>query len=342
MLNLLIDTCVWLDLAKDPQQASILGVLEELVDMKEVHLLVPQIIYTEFDRNRARIVKHSSQGLSTYLKQAKELLSRFGDPKKKKAVLEQLNDVDHRISGLGETVATALVRVDKLLKAADLIGETDLITLAAAKRAVEKRAPFHKGKNSMADAIIIETYAACFRQKGSAGQLFAFVTHNKSDFSATTGNEKQPHPDIATYFSRIKSHYSLNLAETIRHYAPEMVTDMMIQQEWAEDSRSLTEILEAIDEFTNKVWYNRHQNRGYRLEKGKDKIIEKEDFKSETANHTIVREIWEGAKKSAKRLEKQYGLDNLGPWDDFEWGMINGKLSALRWVLGEEWDSLYT
>jgi hypothetical protein len=27
---------------------------------------------------------------------------------------------------------------------------------------------------------------------------------------------------------------------------------------------------------------------------------------------------------------------------DFEWSMINGKLSALRWVTGDEWDMLGT
>jgi hypothetical protein len=47
------------------------------------------------------------------------------------------------------------------------------------------------------------------------------------------------------------------------------------------------------------------------------------------------------AREAGARVSKSYE-GNLGPWDDFEWGMINGKLSALRWVLGDEWDFLDT
>jgi hypothetical protein len=43
--------------------------------------------------------------------------------------------------------------------------------------------------------------------------------------------------------------------------------------------------------------------------------------------------------KAQRRIEQKYGKKNLFV-DDFGWGMFSGKLSALRWVLGDDWDML--
>lgn len=53
MFNVLVDTCVWLDLAKDTRQAPVIGVVEEMVKRKLVSLIVPSLVLDEFCRNRA-------------------------------------------------------------------------------------------------------------------------------------------------------------------------------------------------------------------------------------------------------------------------------------------------
>ena len=80
--------------------------------------------------------------------------------------------------------------------------------------------------------------------------------------------------------------------------------------------RSVKEIREAENEFYEKIAFDRSQ-----LSKEK-----------KTKNQI----------KGDQRIIEKYGNDNVGPYNDFEWGMLSGKLSALRWVLGDDWDMLDT
>ena len=341
--HILIDTCVWLDIAKDYQQQAILWALEELIRQGDVALILPRTVVDEFGRNKARIIEESSRSLSGTLKRVKEAVEKFGNPRKKSTVLRELNEVDHRLPTLGEAAVETVGRIEKIFSATPIIEISDTVKLRAAQRAIDKRAPFHRQRNGIDDAILIEVYTEAVRAKPSPGSRFAFVTHNVKDFSHPNANNKLPHPDIAVLFSRVKSLYFITLGEALRRVEPEQFADLMIEQEWHEEPRKLSEIVDAIGELIDKVWYNRHMVTRERMEHGETKIVEKETFPiKDHARRPIQRDVWEGALKSAAKVEKKYGLENLGPWDDFEWGMLNGKLSALRWVLGDEWDMLDT
>jgi hypothetical protein len=344
MFKMLIDTSVWLDLAKDQKQEPVLGVVEEMVKRGLLTIIVPRIVVDEFRRNRDRIAQQSAKSLSTHFRLVKEAVGRLGGDKRKiKAVLSHLDDVNHKIPIMGGAASNVLDRIENLLKASQIIDTSEAILVRASQRAIKKLAPFHGDRNCIADAIIVETYAECIRDKATTGVRFAFVTHNKNDFSVPSGNQKMPHPDVAAFFSRIKSLYFINLPEALRRIEPSLVTDLMLEQSWTQEPRGLTEILEAEDLFFNQVWYNRHWGLRIGVQEGRIKVVEKETYpRRPGAPETVQGDVWKGALKAAARVERRYGKKNLGPWDDFEWGMINGKLSALRWVLGDEWDMLDT
>lgn len=344
MFRLLIDTCVWLDLASDPKLNHLVGVVEELVNLGQIELIVPRVVIDEIQRNRERIEKNSVKSLTSHFRVVREAVKKAGgDEQKIKATLALLDDVNHKLPIIGGVAVNILDQVERLLSEAIIVEQSDAISLRSAKRALENKAPFHGGKNSMADAIIIETYAEQVNAKGNAGIKFAFITHNKDDFSEQTGNKNLPHADYDGLFTKVKSQYFINLSEALNKIAPSLVDEIVFERSWEEEPRGLAEILEAEHALTNQVWYNRHCNRQYQVDKGLINIVEKETYpKMPGAKETIQKDIWEGALNSAKRVEQLLGEENVGPWDDFEWGMLNGKLSAIRWMLGDEWDSLYT
>jgi pyrimidine deaminase RibD-like protein len=89
--------------------------------------------------------------------------------------------------------------------------------------------------------------------------------------------------------------------------------------------RNDNDILKEYNELWEKVWYVR---KIIWYEKMEAREIPKEDLNQP---HLVK------ATKRMREIEKKYGQENLG-WDDVEWGIIQGKLSALSWVMGSEWE----
>lgn len=77
-------------------------------------------------------------------------------------------------------------------------------------------------------------------------------------------------------------------------------------------------IQSARDEFWDRVWWVRHKVR---------------DAKGKAWPNAELREH---ARAAADEIERRYGRESL-VLDDFEFGMLNGRLSTLAWVLGSEW-----
>jgi len=91
--------------------------------------------------------------------------------------------------------------------------------------------------------------------------------------------------------------------------------------------RATDEIIAAEEEFCERAWYLHHINSrcNGRLDEGE-----------------CPEDIRQGAYAAAQRIEDKYGVETLDPEEDFYRGMLFGKLSALRWVLGADWDFLDT
>jgi hypothetical protein len=103
-----------------------------------------------------------------------------------------------------------------------------------------------------------------------------------------------------------------------RHIANNVLEVLTRRSEDGEHSaapRSRDEVKDAQEEMFHRVWYHRKMMRDH----------------EDAISSDPMREI-----------EERYGKDTLVGLSDFQVGMLHGKLSALRWVMGSEWDFLDT
>lgn len=342
-LRLLIDTSVWLDLTKDPRQLPLLDALSRMQETGDIALILPQVIIDEFARNRERVVTSSRASMLSHFKHTKGIIAQLQTEEDRDEILVRLDEIEHRVA-VGDDVANeALIQIEKLFAATISIATSDRIKARAADRALAKVAPFHRSANGMGDAIIIETYIDILSER-AGDDVIAFVTHNTRDFSQKGSDTRIPHPDLEALFDGTQSVYSTNLGALLNKYASDLIEEVTFDREFTWEPRQLSELIEAEEKLFTQIWYGRKWGIIDRVENGKTQRVSRDMWEKSTPEQKrdmIVDEIWDGMIAAMKSAEARFP-EELGPWTDFEWGMLSGKLSALRWVLGDEWDMLDT
>lgn len=253
----------------------------------------------------------------------RDALTRIpGETRGQKALLKKLDDASRKIPIVRGQAEGALDRIEALFGSALALEPTDAARLRAADRALHRKAPcHHENKNSIADALLFELYSELVAA-APPGERLAFVTHNRSDFSAQ--NQKVPHPDIASQFSKIRSMYCINLAELLRRIDPSTVSHVLWEAAWEIEPRGLHEFLKA----ENMLFYQFGITERWRCETASPKASSRSSPKEwdeakikgpERHRNMVVDTIWESSLIAQRQTERRYGLENLGPWSDFEW-----------------------
>ena len=163
------------------------------------------------------------------------------------------------------SVIQALTVAEHVRRAA----ETLRVKLRTGQRAVEKRVPFHKDKNSIGDAILIEIYRDVLSAGGDVTN-FAFVTHNKHDFPDLAGDGREPQ---LTCSGSWEFHLCVGRWRGVERLRTGLVEEVKWEFEYQVEPRLISEIMEAERLPFRQVWYNREGNLRVAIESGKLKVV---------------------------------------------------------------------
>ncbi|MET8289313.1 PIN domain-containing protein [Streptomyces sp. NPDC005132] len=325
MLRLLIDTSVWLNIAKRRDGQQIIVPLRVLLHREKLEILVPALILDEFDRNRPRAEAATTQSVKERFRLLRQDLQDYGDDEAQKWIADMVHQIPHASARSLQNFS----EISELLRRGTLLEPSTENYAAVVRRGLEKKAPLHQDKNSIADALLIEQYTSALTAD-KRGSEYVFATSNYTDFSTPKGDRRKPHPDLAELFQPANSHYVYDVDGLVNVLGEKLGSEYLDEAEEVEfiqsemPTRSLADILAAQEEYFDKIWYGRS--------------LIHEDEATPGISDSLKRTIL----AARRRVGEKYTPEELPPVNDWEWGFMHGKLSALRWVLGDEWDFLDT
>lgn len=206
MIYLILDTNIWIYLANgldvdknkysDDQHFKLLEELDTLQKNGELKIIVNDIIYEEWKRN-----KHNSELKIEKLNKKKSNIDSTLRDIKHYSKLDTTSIKEAYNSGIDEDIKLNeehIRKVEEFLHNSCLkVDVPQSVKLEVIELALSKKAPFHNNKNNFADACILFSGMEYFKDfsYGFSDQVF-FVSNNHQDFTNAKDNNNF-HPDIS-------------------------------------------------------------------------------------------------------------------------------------------------
>jgi hypothetical protein len=214
------DTCVLLNLATDIKLFDVIEKLLVLNDSGKIKVIVSEIVKKELSEHKVTIVEKRITSYRGHLKNIKnlyELLSKETEDILKK----EIQSIQENLPKMEVVLTKNLNELVKLIDKSKQISYTELHKSNVVDRAINKKFPFHKNKNSIKDALISETFIEFIKHLPEDCEKIFFITDNTEDFSDIS-NKTLPHPDWANNFNEVII-YSTNIASVINTIEPESI-----------------------------------------------------------------------------------------------------------------------
>jgi hypothetical protein len=113
VLNLLVDTSVWLDLARLRGGQTLIVPIRLLIHWGRLRLLVPSIVLDEFDRNRPSAEERVTKSVSERFKELRRDLKDYGGERSQ----EWLDEMTHPVPMLSAKTLQNFREIRELLEA---------------------------------------------------------------------------------------------------------------------------------------------------------------------------------------------------------------------------------
>ena len=208
---LCLDTCAILDILRNPtrrdvhihEQDASLSLLQAAESSSNLEALIADQVIKEFRDNVQKVEEEAEDGLSNLRDQIDKLdklTTLHGSP-------GQVNPNHWK-----DYVVRCRNVAERWLKASTPVPQSDQIVVNAFQRVSQARSPAQKGKDSMKDCVILETYLEYIRRLRNDGltAVAVFVSSNTKDYAETNGAVVRK--DLENEFKSLGLEYAPNMA----------------------------------------------------------------------------------------------------------------------------------